>query len=383
MSLIKIQATMFFSQFLLVVLALVSMQASAFHARAVSHHPIKTTATVLQSQPMKNKRGIFDVAVSKLPEFHWMAPAKKMIHGLSNFTRNRLSLLRSNLSPVVAAFVLALVPGLAFAELLKTINSRKLWFEFGAFIVPFTVSALACYSPAKEVKNDLLSMLPKAIEESRIEPASKQNVERKGLDKQIAIAGDCVPSDQYFIVYGAKGAGKSHAVDHFFSCREAVIKLLVTTVNTKDDVISVISKKLLGIESIKLDPESLVAAVKRSKITPTIIFDVDRGGSPDQTLGLQAVRSLSKLLAPFCRCFIVLSEASAVLELIKDPDRDVFIFAGEMTIGESKEFLGQQNRSFTDDQFDSVYRNLGDNPAKLKAMSSAIKSGSSIKVFVT
>jgi len=414
---------MFFSNFVFVVLlAFLHMQVSAFHAcsnsrqrhspsamstassrsllsldqlRNTKHHP-KTTATMLQSQPMNKKGGIFDIAVSKLPQFHWIAPAKKLIDGLSKFTSKKLTLLRSILiivpqnfhfSPVVAALVLALIPGLAFAEPLKSssrgINFRNLWFKFGTFIVPFIAGVLACYVPMKEAKNDFFSLLPIAIEKSKIEPVTKRNVKRKGLDDQLAKAGDCIPSDQYFIVYGAKGAGKSHAIDHFFSCREAVIKLMVTTANTKDDVISVISNELLGTESVKLNPNSLIAAVKRSKITPTIIFDVERGGSPDQALGLQAVRSLSKLLAPFCRCFIVLSEASAVLEFSKDTDREIFIFAGEMSIEEAKEFLVQQNCSLADEQMGSVYRDLGGNPAKLKAMSGAIKGGSSIEAFVT
>jgi hypothetical protein len=58
-------------------------------------------------------------------------------------------------------------------------------------------------------------------------------------------------------------------------------------------------------------------------VIPTFIFDVERG-SPDQAQGIQAVRSLYKLLAPFSRCIIILSEAYAVLEFGKDVTREFF-----------------------------------------------------------
>jgi hypothetical protein len=42
--------------------------------RTIHHHDPKTTASMSHKQPMKNQRGILDIAVSKLPQFHWMAP---------------------------------------------------------------------------------------------------------------------------------------------------------------------------------------------------------------------------------------------------------------------------------------------------------------------
>lgn len=56
----------------------------------------------------------------------------------------------------------------------------------------------------------------------------------------------------------------------------------------------------------------LITAVKKSGITPTIIFDVERSVSRDDDI-LGIVRGLSKDLALYCRCILVLSEANAVL----------------------------------------------------------------------
>jgi len=157
---------------------------------------------------------------------------------------------------------------------------------------------------------------------------------------------------------------------------------MVTTAHNKDDIISEISKELLRDENKKINSKSLISAVKRSRVAPTIIFDVERGGSPDQVLGLEAVRSLSKMLAPYCRCFIVLSEASAVLQFSKDIDRETFIYVDEMSLEEAKEFLIQQNAPLSDDQMEKVYERLGGNPAKLKSLSGLINSGSSVEDVV-
>ena len=246
----------------------------------------------------------------------------------------------------------------------------------------FTAAMLAGYAPLKEVKKDLYTLLPTAIEDSCIEPVSKNNVKRELLDAQLLRASITPPTDGYWIVYGAKGAGKSHAVDHTFAGKDAVIKIMVTTAHNKDDIISSLLKKLVGDSTTKLEPEALISAVNRSKFTPTIIFDVERGGSSDQVLGLEAVRSISKMLAPYCRCFIVLSEASAALQFSKDKYREEFIYVDEMSIEEAKEFLTQQKSGLLPAEVETVYKNLGGNPAMLKKLNYKIKNGISVEDFI-
>ena len=254
----------------------------------------------------------------------------------------------------------------------------------GAVGVAISVGAalLANYGQIKEVKNDLDALLPTAIEDSYIEPVSKKNVKRELLDAQLKKASLAFPSDKYYIVYGAKGAGKSHAIDHTFKENKGVVKIMVTTAHNKDDIISEISKELLSDENKKLNSKSLISAVKKSRVAPTIIFDVERGGSNDQVLGLEAVRSLSKMLAPYCRCFIVLSEASAVLQFSKDINRETFIYVDEMSLEEAKEFLIQQKAALSVDQMEKVYEILGGNPAKLKNLSGLTNFGLSVEDFV-
>ena len=60
-------------------------------------------------------------------------------------------------------------------------------------------------------------------------------------------------------------------------------------------------------EIFKFVADLLIKAIKSCEVVPTVIFYVERGGSVDQIQGIQAVRSISKMISPFCRCIIVLS----------------------------------------------------------------------------
>ena len=96
-----------------------------------------------------------------------------------------------------------------------------------------------------------------------------------------------------------------------------------------------------------------------------IIFDVERGSSSDRTGMLQDVRSLAKALIGYCRCIIVLSEANAVLEFGKDPDREEFIFVDEMTFSEAKHFLQVRGGKFSDEEMQNIFDKVGTSPARL------------------
>jgi hypothetical protein len=148
--------------------------------------------------------------------------------------------------------------------------------------------------------------------------------------------------------------------------QRGVVKLLVTSANSKDDIIRALTRKLLGTASVDLDIEMLISAIRKSRVVPTIIFDVERGGSPDQaTIALNEVRGLAKQLAMYCRCIIVLSEANAVLEFGRDKDREEFIYVDEMTVPEAKELLAKLKVNLTEEEMQYVFSNIGTRPASL------------------
>ena len=170
----------------------------------------------------------------------------------------------------------------------------------------------------------------------------------------------------YCIIYGAKGVGKSEVVDHTAIGKRAVVKVPVTTVGTREDLVALVMKKLTG-KKISLDIDMLIEVLIKCNISgfvPTIIFDVERASSDDPVV-LQSVRSLAKALIGYCRCIIVLSEANAVLEFGKDKRREEFIFVDEMTELEAREFLKVRGATFSDEDMRYIFDSIGTSPVTL------------------
>jgi hypothetical protein len=133
--------------------------------------------------------------------------------------------------------------------------------------------------------------------------------------------------------------------------------LKVTSAESKDQILSKVMKELIGKE---LGPSGLllndcVEAVRNNasvvfqmskgdeqkvaKYTPIVIFDVERAGSTDQVQGVQAVRSIAKKLAQYCYCFVVLSEANAILQFGRDRRRERYVLVGDFSEEEAVDFL--------------------------------------------
>ena len=194
-----------------------------------------------------------------------------------------------------------------------------------------------------------------------------ENVSGPGLEAQINTFLYSSKNVSYCIVYGSKGAGKPEVVDHTAIGKRAVLKVPVTTIGTRDDLVALLMETLTGKKSnLKID--KLIEVLKKCKVggfIPTIIFDVERGSSSDRTGMLQDVRSLAKALIGYCRCIIVLSEAYSVLEFGKDPDREEFIFVDEMTFSEAKHFLQVRGGKFSDEEMQNIFDKVGTSPARL------------------
>ena len=171
-----------------------------------------------------------------------------------------------------------------------------------------------------------------------------------------------------------KGAGKSEVVDRTAIGKRAVVKVPVTTIGTRDDLVALIMETVAGKKSyLKID--KLIDVLKKCKtdgFVPTIIFDVERAYSPDRPLVLQDVRSLAKALIGYCRCIIVLSEANAVLEFGKDERREEFIFVDEMTELEAREFLKVRGATFSDEDMRYIFGTIGTSPVTLIDLMSKI-----------
>jgi hypothetical protein len=185
------------------------------------------------------------------------------------------------------------------------------------------------------------------------------------------------------VIYGAKGAGKSMMVENMFSNQRGIVKHTVTS-NKKDEIVTMLFSKVLRIQvnEVLLDLDKMVESLRKCKVVPTFIFDVELGGSPDQAQGIQAVRSLCKALAPVSRCIVILSEADMVLEFGRDLTRAEFAFVDEFTPEEAKELMKKKNISLSASQQQYLFESIGANPSLLVMLHRNLKKGMSLEDFV-
>jgi hypothetical protein len=242
---------------------------------------------------------------------------------------------------------------------------------------------LLFYPNAKMIVLDAISWIPRTIAYSRIEESTAGNnyISRPKLEDQLEKAFTLTPNGRYYVVYGNKGVGKTELVTHAaiydkkkkpsfydklnqlflwktdYAYRYGVVRIKVSSGQTYKDVFATLSSNL-SIPFSLFNNELLLAQLKSvnwwwPNIYPTIIFDVECGGSKEySTSTINDVRSLAKELAVVCRCIIVLSEANSVLEIGDDTSRERFIFVDELTIEEAKNYLQKRNYIVPDVELD-------------------------------
>ena len=167
-------------------------------------------------------------------------------------------------------------------------------------------------------------------------------VERPLLLKQITeIMDRKEDNEKYFIFYGSKGVGKSIIVERAAKSRKGVVMLRITTAHSREDVLGELAEALNLAEKPKT--ADFIAAMKKATLSrgilPAIIIEIERAGSLDLSLGVQAARGVAKDLAAACNVIIVLAEANAALEFGNDHDRGNFVFVDEHTEPEAREYI--------------------------------------------
>jgi len=242
------------------------------------------------------------------------------------------------------------------------------------------------YSSLKEAGRDLMSILPHAIEKKKISDELVKliegtfirrpkltekilefaNIDRKNQPKK--------PVENYLVVYGPKGAGKTTAVTHALADRDGVVFIQLTGADSKDAILGQLVMEILGKNEVDTFKPLLLLqkALLQCPVTPVIIFDVERGNSAEQFAGLHAVRSVAKSLAGYCNPIIVLSEANAALEFGKDTDREKFLFVGEMSREEAKELLQAMSSTLSETEMNKVFDMIGTLPITLKKLTDEV-----------
>mmetsp|Transcript_11767 Transcript_11767/g.11407 ORF Transcript_11767/g.11407 Transcript_11767/m.11407 type:complete len:446 (+) Transcript_11767:101-1438(+) len=260
------------------------------------------------------------------------------------------------------------------------------------------------YSSTKEILNDLgisekiSSKLARNIKDNIVETTDydclveeKLFVERPDLLHQILeILNRKNANGKYFILFGAKGVGKSTIVERAIHNRKGIIKMQITTAFCRNEVMLELAK-ITNTAKLKPTTADFVASLKlgtsKEGIFPTIVVEVERAGSIDQSVsifspGIQAVRGVAKELSKKCNFLIVLSEANLILEFGKDIDRENFIFIDELTTLEAEKYLAALGLELSQNEIKYVLDSIGSNPATLRSMQEWVQRGKAIHAFV-
>ena len=244
------------------------------------------------------------------------------------------------------------------------------------------------YSEAKKSKLEYLHTVSVAIQNNKVHMSSSSSatyIDRKGLEEAVHLILQ-KKDFGYTVVYGPKGTGKTEVVEHCAEGLSGVVKLTVTSANTKDDLVSEILEQLADIEKSNFKVQQLLRAVQRCEYKPTIIFDVEETGHSEETVvnsdTIQSVRSLAKLLSKSCAVVIILPDTNAITEFGKDTDREEYLFVGELIHEDGKKFLQKLGTHFTERELDFVFTNIGTRVALLEKLVNQVPSQLTLEQFV-
>jgi hypothetical protein len=251
------------------------------------------------------------------------------------------------------------------------------------YLIGAVAFGIVVYSSSEIATYVLLTIFPWTLKLAEVKSklSDKQYVKRPEIEEVVEEAISTKTPKHYYIMYGAKGVGKSTLVEKVAEGKQAVIKIKITSVDKIDRITALIMKKVTGL-SQSLDQDTLVDALgkfsKSSGVVPTIIFDVERGSESDKEGTthkgvIQDVISLAKEIFSACHCIIVISEANSVFQFGKD-NRERFIYVGEMTFEQTRSFLQLQGATFSDKDVKTIYDSLGGNMTVLVELISDMKS---------
>ncbi len=279
-------------------------------------------------------------------------------------------------------------------------SKTSIWFRqngapgyiFGAF--GFLTALAVAYYPGKEMVDDAkqelerLNLIASKLEKAKVSPTkltlARPVIDRPGIETVLQEAMTCKSPEHYYVIYGAKGVGKSTLLEKVALGKEAVIRVQVQSSDRMNEITAKIMKAVTGKKEsydVAVLSEAFMKYTANSKdgVYPTIIFDVERGSEETEGVShkgvLQDVRSIAHGIFNVCHCLIVVSEANAVFQFGGDP-REQFIYVDEMTLEETKKYLKASGKDFSDEDLKKIYSKVGGNPAQLILLLTKMKTQS-------
>lgn len=238
------------------------------------------------------------------------------------------------------------------------------------------VTMINVYRGVKEIAADVdYSMESRLVDSTStsvvLQQLKEQNfwIDRPLVEKSIkTYLNRTNANGKYLVVYGGKGDGKSLLVDNCIAELSGVLKLVVSYVEPKEFIVEALMRRLhvkaSDVPDISTFTKALSTRPSPGKLM-TLVFEVERGGSSEQALGVQAVRSLAKEFATVCNVIAILSEANAVLEFGKDSTRESFLHVNGFTRNEALEYLHHRQLNLTDSDADYLFEQIGTAPSLL------------------
>jgi hypothetical protein len=290
-------------------------------------------------------------------------------------------------------------------KLNNTAVAKSVWYSNEKKLAGLLVSSIlgcgflgATYLDFKSNTNEMLKDARSILSPSDIQHSSTTSVKLRDLEsKKLYIHRPDLESkidyilrkenatDKYYVVYGPKGVGKSVLIDKCVDGMEGVVKVIISSVFQKSDILKVLSTKLLGAGSPAVNEEEMVDALYNAKLNgrlPTLIFEIERGQGAEQTACINNVRSLCKQFAVCSNCIIILSETNAVLVFGQDKDREEIILVPELTQGEALEFIRARRKGVdvNEKELMRLFDNVGTNAATLESF---LNGDMSVDEFIT
>ena len=120
--------------------------------------------------------------------------------------------------------------------------------------------------------------------------------------------------------------------------------------------------------------DAMMMGVSGAGTVPTIIFEIEIRVKRIEKFhpfdgivdGIENIKRIAKELSTVCSVILILSEANAALEFGRDPHRETFIFVGEFTELEAREYMTKILKlKLSDADIKHVLDNIGANPTAL------------------
>ncbi len=110
---------------------------------------------------------------------------------------------------------------------------------------------------------------------------NKEYIDRPDLEKEITtIVNKQTATEQYYVVYGPKGVGKSVLISKCSDGIKGVVKVIISSVFEKSDILQELSTELLGEGSPAVTEKKMVDVLYKAKVDgrlPTQIFEIEIG----------------------------------------------------------------------------------------------------------